>query len=420
MQKRIEKTEYVVDDWHGCYRGGWSGILCEASFQHPAKVSRPLAERIYAHAFELGWLQIGSVVMDPFGGIAGFAWPALWRGVHFVGVELEEKFVRLGNENISEWNRRYGHKSGWGTARLLKGDSRNLSQVLSEAAACVSSPPFAQSLATNPPNVEFERERQKKRGRNPDAPGAGTAADYGQSEGQLGAMQPGDIQAAISSPPYVESLASDNPDKRGGMFKTDPKRRNDKTLTATYGTSDGQLSAMKGEGFDGAISSPPYEGSLHLNESPENESVRLERKGLHTSLKKITGASNGGNKGYGGTDGQLGESTGDTFWSAARTILEQTYSVLAPGACAIWVCKDFIRNKKRVPFSDQWAALCEAVGFKVIHRHRAWLVESYGSQFTLDGEEQVIEIRRVSFFRRLAEKKGSPKIEWEDVICTVK
>lgn len=27
---------------------------------------------------------------------------------------------------------------------------------------------------------------------------------------------------------------------------------------------------------------------------------------------------------------------------------------------------------------------------------------------------------RKSFFRRLAEKKGSPAIDWEDVICVVK
>jgi len=30
------------------------------------------------------------------------------------------------------------------------------------------------------------------------------------------------------------------------------------------------------------------------------------------------------------------------------------------------------------------------------------------------------EKKRASFFRRLAEKKGSPKIDWEDVICLVK
>ena len=45
------------------------------------------------------------------------------------------------------------------------------------------------------------------------------------------------------------------------------------------------------------------------------------------------------------------------------------------------------------------------------------LVKNHGEQETIwDGTEQITTARK-SFFRRLAEKKGSPKIDWEDVIC---
>jgi len=120
---------------------------------------------------------------------------------------------------------------------------------------------------------------------------------------------------------------------------------------------------------------------------------------------------------YPGSLGQLGTERGETFWTAARQVVEQTYHVLAPGAHAIWVCKDFVRDKARVPFSHQWAQLCEACGFEWLHEHRAWLVEEYGTQLALFGEDKPIVKKRLSFFRRLAEKNGAPPIHYESVLC---
>jgi hypothetical protein len=87
------------------------------------------------------------------------------------------------------------------------------------------------------------------------------------------------------------------------------------------------------------------------------------------------------------------------------------------GGMAIWVVKDFVRKGKRVPFSDQWQALCEQQGFRLVCRHKAMLVKRHGEQDTIFGDSQQITTQRKSFFRRLAEKKGSPAIDWEDVIC---
>ena len=91
--------------------------------------------------------------------------------------------------------------------------------------------------------------------------------------------------------------------------------------------------------------------------------------------------------------------------------------ILAPGAVTIWVTKDFVRNKQRIPFSQQWAQLCEAAGFTLIEWHRASLVEDNGTQLGMFGEDRELRRERKSFFRRLAEKKGSPRIDWEDVLC---
>ena len=71
----------ITDTWAGCYGRGWGQELVPEAFQHPAKVSFLLAERIYAHVATEGWAEPGSTVIDPFGGIAGFAYHALFAGL---------------------------------------------------------------------------------------------------------------------------------------------------------------------------------------------------------------------------------------------------------------------------------------------------------------------------------------------------
>ena len=154
----------------------------------------------------------------------------------------------------------------------------------------------------------------------------------------------------------------------------------------------------------GVVSSPPWE-----NQEPSHAQDDLRSFG--------TGGQTYKESSYGNTAGNIGNSTGNTFWSAARAIVEQTHQVLAPGAVAIWVCKRFVRGGEIVPFPTQWAQMCEACGFETIEWIRAWLVEDRGAQYALNGDLVRRQVARKSFFRRLAEQKGSPRIDWEDVIC---
>lgn len=120
---------------------------------------------------------------------------------------------------------------------------------------------------------------------------------------------------------------------------------------------------------------------------------------------------------YGESDGQTGAMVAADFWSASRVILEQVYAVLKPGGHAIWVLKRFVRAGRIVEFPDQWLALCEAVGFRLVCRHRAMLVVDTGEQRDVFGNHKRLSRQRKSFFRRLAEAHGSPSVDWEDVIC---
>lgn len=217
----------------------------------------------------------------------------------------------------------------------------------------------------------------------------------------------GDARLLVSSPPFGEAQ------RGGGINLTgylDDDDVGDRTLTATYGETPGQPGAMKAG--DLVVSSPPFEASLakHSEIAFSEITGNLHRKTSHKSPCEI-------DDDYGKTEGQTGTMSGDTFWAASRQILAECHAVLAPNSHAIFVCKDFVRNKQRVPFSFQWAELAEACGFRLIHWHRALLVERHGVQMHADGTDDHVETARKSFFRILAERKGSPKINHEDVLC---
>lgn len=119
---------------------------------------------------------------------------------------------------------------------------------------------------------------------------------------------------------------------------------------------------------------------------------------------------------YGDHPANIGNDTGETFWSVSRTILEQLYMSLKPGGYAAFVTGDFVRKGQRVYFGKQWLALCEAVGFEPVAWAVAWKVERHGIQSSLFGDVEK-RVDRVSFFRQLANKRNpDAAVLNEDVI----
>lgn len=512
-----------TDTWNGCYDLNWKNLITPAAFSHPAKFSHGLIKRIYDHALADGLIQPGGVVLDPFGGVGLGALYAMQNGLHWVGVELESKFVELGRENINLWNERYSaHFPNWGSAQILAGDSRRLAEVVKGAGMVVSSPPYNQldtktgkvdetawsdgrsrrigasqresdgygqtpgQLATLPPGTPptavissppfagntggrgeasrngidpglFDRHSggmKKGTGSDPAnldhlpmgtppiaivssppyasgekghpslgsvnkddwgnegtniAGRRGLNGDYGKSSGQLAEMPEGQVSAVIASPPFADSVGSDDPDKRKGLFR-DEKRRNDTNLTGTYGETPGQLGGMKA---GAVISSPPYEGSIINSNS---NGIDWEKAGRPDRAKpspnRISPGVDGGLQ-YGSTAGQIGATQGQTFWSAARLIVEQCALLLPPNGVAIWVVKNYIKNGAEVDFTGQWQALCEACGFETVHVHRAMLVKENGAQGGMFGADKRNKVERKSFFRRLAEAAKKADAHWE-------
>lgn len=312
------------------------------------------------------------LVVDCFGGVGGTAFHAMRNGLVWVGVELEKKFFDLAALNIELWEGELGELDSFGYAKILHGDSRNLVKIMRDAGylrapdVVVSSPPYVHAVHSGN-GIDASKLTGNKAGKTSQAFSEG----YGESEGQLASLKEGEPPSiVISSPPYagIATGAGGLNTKPGadgqqsGRGAQAPSQDTDQR----YGSSDGQLAVMQ--------------------------------VGDVTDTAPVT----------------------ETFWQAAGDIVAQCFEVLKPNGVAIWVVKDFVRKGVRIPFGDQWQALCESRGFVLACRHRAMLVEEYGEQDDLFGEPKQLKTERFSFFRRMAHAKGSPRIEWEDVICVQK
>ena len=388
----------MITQWHKCYDEGWKGLIVPEAFSHPAKMAYGLLKRILSHAFTQGWLSEGDVIIDPFGGIGSTGILGAYEGYQCVCCELEQKFVKLAEQNFEL------HKDAWvefghPEPIILHGDSRQLCQIVEKADCIVSSPPWANSQegasVAGPSSGMFRGHKKEWYKSSEDK--------YGQTPGQLGAMKPGKVDMVVSSPPYAESggtpsLGSVNKDDWGKEGKDICGRRG---LTARYGDSEGNLGNLKSGDVDCVISSPPWETSLAENTN--------QTKIKHGGVGKI----------YGKSEGNIGNDKGDTFWQAAKEIVEQCHQILKPGGHAIWVVKSFVRKGKIVDFPGDWQRLCESVGFKTVCIHHAMLVKETKHQ-TLFGDTEIKRKERKSFFRRLAESKGSPRIDFEVVLCMEK
>jgi hypothetical protein len=118
---------------------------------------------------------------------------------------------------------------------------------------------------------------------------------------------------------------------------------------------------------------------------------------------------------YGQSSGQLGNTSGCTYWGAVKIIYEQCFLALKPGGYIAVVVKSYVKAGKIVPLPEQTWELLQHVGFEPVERVRAMLVKEDSHPGLFDGPVVKVTARK-SFFRRLAERKGSPAIDFEEVL----
>lgn len=292
--------------------------------------------------------------------------------------------------------------------------------------AVVSSPPYAETLkGDGEGDIERRLNRMEKAGidvrrtkgnrggvlkKHSKTDGYG----YSSTPGNLGNLKPGEVSAVIGSPPFQQSLQSGD---TSSSFKTKyPDAKTGGDWGQSYGNTPGNIAAMPPGEVDAVVSSPPYEGT-GLNYAISGNQKRMRNAGLTDGRSGcgLNQSKHSFTQDYGNSEGQLGQEQGDTFWQAARQIVSECHKILKPGGHAIWVVKAFVRKGKLVDFPGDWQRLCEAQGFQTVCLHHAMLVK----ESTHSGlfEDITVKKERKSFFRRLAEAKGSPPIDFETVIC---
>lgn len=355
-----------ISDWSGCYDGGWKGLIVPESFGHPAKFSYRLIQRIYDHGFKNGFWGELDVIGDPFGGVGLGGICAAYAGLKWVGVELEPRFVKLAAQNFAM------HAAKWCVLEapfpsILQGDSRRFASLVG-CDSIVTSPPYQDQTIRKRDAGEHEPNKQGSM-KN----GLHSCDSYGTTPGQIGALKAGELDAVVTSPPYAESI-----DSRNGPSGLNVKFRKDETPMG-YGRD--QI-AMNAEGYGhsaGQIGALP--------------SGRLD----------------------GQSPGQLGNSSGETYWQAVAQVYAQCAQAMKPGGIMAVVVKSYVKNKKLVDLPEQTWQLLIHLGFEPIERVRALLTTTNEHPSLFGGTERTIK-KRASFFRRLAEKNGSPPIDWEEVL----
>ncbi|MCJ7828437.1 MAG: site-specific DNA-methyltransferase [Dehalococcoidia bacterium] len=424
-------------------------------------MSFALTKQIFKHAMSESWIKTGDVVVDPFGGIGSTGIVGASLGLRVVCVELESEFYRMANSydclgmSKPEWLRWFnrfrknpdicpechGQAQGWYKQHtgiipcsephhyvgnfernrkafecghfgqsympvMIQGDSRHLSEIIGRAECIVGSPPYSPEALGHAGKGNEIDEKKRLYSRI-------SSNQYGETEGQLSAMKPGSVDAVVSSPPYAQHLDAKNSDGidwskcsdgLGGIrdFSKEPGQKIRKNMGVRYSDTPGNLGNLKPGEVDAVVSSPPYEEGIGHGGTP----TELDKK----KALYITDSNR-----YSESNENLGNQRGDTFWQAAKQIVSECHKILKPQGIAIWVVKAFVRKGKLVDFPADWQRLCEAQGFQTLCLHHAMLVK----QSTHSGlfEDITIKKERKSFFRRLAEAKGSPPIDFETVIC---
>jgi hypothetical protein len=300
--------------------------------------------------------------------------------------------------------------------------AKTVKKGYSDVDVAVGSPPYAGEGAVlgNHNGIDYSKAKDGSKNKTPAREASGL--NYGQTPGQLGSMN-----GVISSPPYAEGLG------HGGINNPLAEEKGIPAALRNngYGGDKSNIANLKEGDVDSLVSSPPWEknaeGALRKEKFKDPEAfaaamIANDGQGnRHAASKKarLAQINRDAGKVYGQTEGQVGNVTGETFWKAAKTILEQVFQLLRAGGHAAWIVKDYVKSGKRVPFCDNWARLCESVGFQVVQRARCHLVKETTHAGLFGDVTKRTE--RKSFFRRLHERKpGAVRIDWEEVVFVVK
>jgi DNA modification methylase len=324
-----------------------NGFFVPESFSHPAKMDAQLLIWITEK-----FTNVGETILDPMFG-SGTTMLACTLGRNVIGVELEEKFVRMAEKNWQKVRQRPQLGSTMGNCQILQGDARQLEGLLADK--IITSPPHGNRLSDD---VVADNDPQRM--------------SYRQSL----------VDKVITSPPYENGTSGPSRSPFWERLANDP-------TSARFGR---QKHPSVGEGYDkvdSVITSPPYENQIHKQDEGHLDIGGGQRKENSQYAQDFT---------------NIGNLKGQTYLDAMLLVYQQCHSVLKPGGLLILVTKNFIRNKTEIRLDSDTIKLCEQVGFTFQER---WYRKLAGQSFWRTIYQQkypdapVLDKEDVLIFRRL-------------------
>lgn len=323
---------------------------------HPAKGSWDLAFRILDHLRELGLLHDADCVLDPMAGTSRFPIAACAQGLRAIGVELEPRFVAFSEQNKEYAARKLGCPLDM---TIIQGDARKLSELLKERGlVTVTSPPYSEMLQGS--GAEAARQRI--------------------AEGRYHGKRP-DVW-------------------------TSPGNRAGSTYGDGYGSTPGQIGALPDKPLI-TVTSPPYEDSDSRGPSDGIDSPEWRKKRKSAGLVRPSNYE---------AEGQIGQEQGPNYLSEMKKVYAQIALV---SDVLVIVVKCPTRQGKLRRLDLDSISLLKETGWRIHCVHRAILFEEQETQ-TLFGEPKKRVKGRLSFFKLLSYRKGSPVANHEDVIFAVR
>jgi DNA modification methylase len=332
----------------------------EESMCHPAKMPTYLCQKIINK-----YSKPGDLILDPMVGIGTTVVEAILLGRNAIGVEYEEKFVKICKRNIEKVGLFREKMQNMGRAVIIKGDSRHLSQLLGENAGLIDniafSPPYADLSAKSGIDMKGrlhgrinldKRKFTKQDLRHTlktEIVDMVREKTYSSNPANIGNLPSGQIDTIITSPPFASSLAEPASDdtskfKHGSAGKdySDSKDNKEQLGNLNYGK------------VDSIISSPPCSHPSYITQT------QAEGK---THKSDIAPKIHAKSDGYSGSPENIGNMHKETYLEAMLNVYKECFSVLKENGLMILVTKNFTRKGEMVRLDLDTIKLCQTAGF---------------------------------------------------------
>lgn len=223
------------------------GYYAEGSMSHPAKMHVKMCRFILDK-----FTKKSDLILDPMSGISTTILEASLLGRDAIGVEYEDKFVKLSNESTNLLNNKPNVLmcAYRGTIAVVQGDARALTGILAgEVDGIVCSPPYCGTQPVHDQGVTLQSTKT-----NP-TPRKISDQNYG-------------VDAIVMSPPFSKSPRAGNKDKAKFLSKLDENhsrkfyKGTGRLLKSMHCSDDKKNISNLPHGTFGDMNKPTYLGEM--------------------------------------------------------------------------------------------------------------------------------------------------------------